>query len=205
MVNTIVNTPLKVTTQILLDGAQEILGMETLQKVVERVAPGGSSPCGGAFHKLPLREAGPFLRALEEMYGQPSGRGLALRIGRAAFRYGLKCFGDRAGFLSVEYRLLPAPRRLESGLRSLACLFGEEYCSKISVSDEGTCWLWRMERDPKTAGPDCFLIAGLLQEFTTWAGGGRFYRVVEIECAEGRSEAAGSPACVFRIEKKPLD
>jgi predicted hydrocarbon binding protein len=47
---------------------------------------------------------------------------------------------------------------------------------------------------------ECYLIAGLLQEFTTWADGGRFYRIMETEC-----RGNGSQACLYRIEKKPLD
>ncbi len=191
--------------QILLDGAQEILGRETLRNVIERISPSGQSANalahaagrGSAGGSPALGDAGSFVRALEEIYGAPGGRGLALRIGRASFRSWLKYFGDKAGFRTTEFRLLPAPRRLKNGLQTLAQFIGEESGRAVSVSDGEDCWLWRVD---SACSHNCFLIAGLLQEFTTWAGGGRFYRVVETECL-----ASGGLACVDRIEKNPLD
>jgi hypothetical protein len=204
MVETVVSINSKVTAQILFDGAQEILGMETMQKVIQRLSPGEPSTFIGSPENPALAQAVPFLRELEVIYGEPGGRGLALRIGRAVFRHGLKRFGEKAGFRAVEFRLLPAPRRLENGLHILAQLIGKECDRDIAVSDEGAHWLWHMNQRSNDAGPQkgvaCFLIAGLLQEFTAWAGGGRFYRVIETEC-----RASGSPACIYRIEKKPLD
>ncbi len=201
MVENAVNANTKVTAQILLDGAQEILGKETVQQLIERISPRGL-PAGD---RSSLQDAGPFLQALEETYGAPGGRGLALRIGRAAFRYGLKYFGDRAGFRTMEFRLLPAPKRVGSGLQTLAHVVAEETGSQIVVTDEGDHWRWQMRRGRgnegrRSAGQSCFLIAGLLQEFSAWAGGGRFYQVTETEC-----QSTGSRACVYRIEKKPLD
>lgn len=198
MVKIVVNTASNLTAQILLDGAQEILGMEMVQKVMERLGHAGSSYNDGGQPQQPLPRVNPFMRVLEEIYGQPASQGLALRIGRAAFKYGLKQYGDQAGFRSMQYRLLPAPRRLESGLHSLAQMIASENDSAISVTDEGAFWQWRMAR--KAVVQDCFLIAGFLQEFSAWAGGGRFYRVVETEC-----QACGGSACTYRIEKRPLD
>ena len=193
-----VNTDSNVTARILLQGAQEILGFEMLQKVVERLGRNGNSLEPGSRNGFSLTQAGPFMRVLEEMFGGPASRGLALRMGRAAFQYGLKQYGDQTGFRAMEYRLLPAPRRLENGLHRLAQIVARECGSKITVTDEGSYWQWRVER--QAAAQDCFLIAGILQEFATWAGGGRFYQVVETECL-----ACGSPACTYRVEKKPLD
>ncbi len=204
------------TAQILLDGAQEILGMETVRKVVERLSLLENQPRQNPFtgdleRDLSIAKTGPFLRELKVMYGERGGDGLAVRIGRAAFRSVLKHLGEQAGFRATEFRLLPASRRLENGLRILARMVGEECGGKVAVSDEGAYWLWRIDRSRSNGGTllgsvrlpgdnPCYLIAGLLQEFTTWAGGGRFYPVVETECL-----ASGSPACLYRIEKRPID
>lgn len=198
MVKTVVNTVSQVTAQILLDGAQEILGMEKMQKVMERLGREHISSNNERGQAVSLTRIGPFMRALEDIYGKSGGRGLALRIGRAAFQYGLKQYGERAGFRTIQYRLLPAPRRLETGLRSLAQIITSESACKISVTDEGAYWQWRMSR--QAAGQGRFLVAGLLQEFTAWAGGGRYYRVMEAEC-----QAGGSQACTYHIEKRPID
>jgi len=193
-----VNTDSNVTAQILLDGAREILGMELVQKVFQRIGH-EDIPIDRGMRGVPVRlQVGPFFQALAEIYGEAGSRGLALRIGRAAFQYRLKKYCDQAGFRAMEFRLLPAPRRLESGLRSLAQIVERECGGKIQVSDEGAYWQWRVTR--KATTQDCFLIAGLLQEFTYWAGGGRVYRVEETEC-----QACGSLACTYRIEKRPLD
>lgn len=199
----------KISAQILLDGAQEVLGMETMQKVLARFVPQTSPLTSEKARNYLSSQSGAFFRALEEIYGVPGRNGLALRIGRAAFRHVLNYYGDQAGFRKMEYRLLPAPRRLGSGLLSLAKILAEETGSQITVSEEDTCWLWSVQPGslPASLGPasaagsqECYLTAGLLQEFTMWAGGGRFYPIMETEC-----RGNGSQACLYRIEKKPLD
>jgi hypothetical protein len=210
MVKTTVSAYSKGTAQVLLNGAQEILGLETTQKIFERISPGDPQRGIRLMQDMPFREAGPFLQALEEIYGEPGGRGLALRIGRAAFHYGLKSFDDLAGLRTMAFRLLPAPRRLENGLHTLAQFLGAQYGWQIAVLDEGDHWLWRIHCQPaerdlenqahQAAGQDCFLIAGVLQEFASWAGGGRFYRVVETEC-----RSSGCLDCKYRIDKRALD
>jgi hypothetical protein len=42
----------------------------------------------------------------------------------------------------------------------------------------------------------CHFNVGMLQEFLTWAGGGKIYHVLETECI-----AQGGSACTIRIEK----
>ncbi len=205
MVETIVSADHKRTAQILFDGAQEILGLETIQKVTEKLQAGSGIPASRSMTHRSLEHAGLFLNALEKIYGEPGARGLALRIGRASFQYGLKYYEALAEFRTMEFRLQPAPRRLESGLRTLAQIVANESNNRVVVTDEGDHWLWKIERSPRRqtslpASRECFLLAGLLQEFTTWASGGRFHQIVETEC-----RSAGCPACLFRIGKKPID
>ena len=196
MVDTVLNADAQTALFILYEGAREVLGAERLQEV--------KADFDSANPARPLAEAGSFLKALEAGFGMAGGRGLALRIGRAAFRYGLPLYGERIGFRSVGFRLLPAPRRLESGLLALARLLAPAL-GAVTVTDEGGHWLCHVEDgvgsdEAPAQSPLCFFVAGLLQEFTLWASGGRFYRVTETQC-----RASGSPACQYRIEKKPLD
>lgn len=200
-------------TQILLEGAQELLGAENFHRAVAGLPSQRSfwpdqtvkEPLPETAPLIPPEEAGAFLEELEQIYGVPGSKGLALRIGRASFRYGLDRLGDRLGLRAMEFRLLPAPRRMRIGLEILARAIGEICNCQVEVGDSGSAWLWRIEGGPFHAGelgnqPMCYVVVGLLQEFMTWAGGGRFYRISEIETA-----ALSGSGCVFQIDKKPLD
>jgi predicted hydrocarbon binding protein len=183
-----------IPVNILFQGAQDLLGSENLRNVIDLLP----SP-------VSLDDASHFVDILEARYGLAGGRGIALRIGRIAFQYGIKQFGEQAGFNTVEYRLLPAPRRLEIGLQRIADIVSLHCNDKITILDEGVQWLWRSESSPfcqdrHSADPCCFLTVGFLQAFMSWAGSGRFYRVVETNC-----QAVGDNCCIFRIDKKPLD
>lgn len=195
-------------TRLFLEGAEEVLGAEQLNRLVKEITPEGGELKGEPQNEgipLTLADAGPLLWKLESLYGAASGRGLAVRIGRSVFKYGLQQYGDQAGFHAVEFRLLPSPRRIAAGLQLLAQALGEACHDTITVTDGDTYWLWQSQhcpicRDHTSPDPCCYLVIGLLQEFAAWAGGGRFYPVTETTC-----RASGGPSCEYRIEKKPLD
>lgn len=194
MVDAAVSVESKLTVQILFEGAQEVLGIERMQ-AVRNLLPQAGALCS------PADETEQFLRVLEEMFRAPAVHGLALRIGRATFPYWLKYLGDQLGFRNQEFRLLPAPRRIDAGLQALAGMLGELCGEEIILSDEGKYWQWQVvDRLRSETVSACFLKVGLLQEFACWAGGGRFYPVTRTECC-----AAGGSACTYRIDKKPLD
>lgn len=184
-------------TQTLMEGAEDVLGADKISSLLGEQKKGGSS--------LAFADAVVLLEKLEDLYGVQGGRGLAVRIGRASIKYGIKQFGDQAGFYTAEFRLLPAPRRIATGLNALAQILGEACNDVITVIDGGDYWLWRSERCPlcrdrRSADPCCHVVVGLLQEFATWAGGWRYYPVTETMC-----RASGGQVCEYRIEKKPLD
>ncbi|MBI4631293.1 MAG: hypothetical protein HY740_06170 [Chloroflexi bacterium] len=52
----------------------------------------------------------------------------------------------------------------------------------------------------KTTEPCCQLAGGILEESIFWGTGGKRYKVEETDCI-----AVGAKACVFRIEKVPLE
>ncbi|MCZ7542223.1 MAG: hypothetical protein M5R40_01190 [Anaerolineae bacterium] len=69
--------------------------------------------------------------ALEQVYGQRGGRGIALLCGRACFSRGLRRFGALAGLGAPTFRSLPHAVRVEVGLKALAEVFNR-------FSDQGT-------------------------------------------------------------------
>lgn len=207
MVDPTVTDCSKEIVQVLLDAAQDILGADQLRKVLNDLSlnPLSVDTETAYVQSLSLVDLCALPQILEGIYGVPGGRGLSLRIGRSVFRYGLHNLDDLAGLREMAFRLLPAPHRIYTGLQVLANLISREASSQISVTDEGTHWIWRAENCPLCRGhlsadPCCYLMVGLLQEFLSWAGGGRYYQVTELTCC-----AVGASACVYRIEKRPLD
>jgi hypothetical protein len=183
------------SAQILFEGAHELLGEGRLEQIAADDCL--SSPT--------LQGAWEFLQELERIYGAPGGRGLAYRIGRASFKYVLKYAGQDTGLRAREFHLLPLQRRLETGLRMLAVEIGRQWGQEICVADAPGCWTWRVQNLSSASGretpePCCAALAGLLHEFMSWASGGRYFRVAETGC-----RASGNPACLFEIEKQPLD
>lgn len=208
MINPFDTVSAKKTSLVLLEGAQELLGADLYRRFlppsdcIESMPGLAARPVMVSFG---LREMARFTRQLEAAYGVSGGRGLAQRIGRAAFKYSLQVLGDDAGLRSQEYRLLPPLRRLETGLQGLARVIAAETGDRITLTSEADHWQWRQASSETNgrvhaAGPACYLLVGFLQEFLCWAGGGRYYRVVESECRESTG-----PECVFRIDKKALD
>lgn len=184
-----------IAAQVVLESAREMFCIEPA-----RLREG---LCQHEFHDL--QDVFTLLNGLEDEYGPSGAHGLTQRFGGVIFRVGLKELGGQAGFRSIDYRMLPSPRRVEVGLSALARMAAETTSAKVTVSADDTHWYWRAEdcqecRDRLTPGPCCFALVGLIQEFAAWASGGRFHRVTETEC-----RAAGAAACVICIDKKPLD
>jgi hypothetical protein len=179
--------------QALMEGGREVFGPSEADRLFARL---NGAPDGGlsALHTL-----------LQEDYGLRGGQGAALRLGRASFRGAIRAWAPAAGLDGVEFRLLPSPRRIRAVLSALGALLGGPLGAQVALTEDAVSWTWRVDYCPAcrarvSSGPDCHLLTGMLQEALTWAGAGRAYRVRETECC-----AAGSAACLFLIDKKPLD
>jgi hypothetical protein len=179
--------------QALMEGGKEVFGPREADHLFMRLngAPGAGI---SGLHSL-----------LQADYGQRGGQGAALRLGRASFRSAMPAWAGACGLSGTDFRLLPSPRRIRASLLALGVLLGDPFGAQISLAEDAACWTWRVNDCPAcrgrvSGGPDCYLLAGVLQETLTWAGAGRVYRVRELECC-----AAGDAACLFQIDKKPLD
>lgn len=143
--------------------------------------------------------------ALEGLYGPRGGRGLALRTGRACFKYGLREYGPLVGATDIAFRLLPSDPKLRVGADIFAEAFNKYSDQRVRVEEQADRYLWHIDRCPicwkrQTDGPVCHLAVGILQESLYWASGGKVYNVEETACI-----AKGDPACTIEIDKKPLD
>ncbi len=195
--------------QIVLEGMEEIIGRSGVHAVLNTDLMARfyqqENEMGAQEEGLPARELSAIQSSLEEMYGKRGSRGVALRAGRASFKYVLRYYGASLGLTDLNYRLLPAPARLRTGLEALVKLFSDLEGGPVEVEQAETAWLWRSTACPfcwlrTTSEPACPFTVGLLQEFLSWNSGGKVYHVEETEC-----RAQGKPACVFRIDIKPLE
>lgn len=142
--------------------------------------------------------------ALEQAYGPRGGRGVALRIGRSCFKYGLKEYGSMLGLTEVAFRLLSLPVKLRIGAKTFSDLFNKHTDQRVRVEEKEDKILWHIERCPLCWGrtaeePVCHLAVGLLQESLYWVSGGKVFSVEETACI-----AKGDPACTIVIGQTPL-
>ncbi|MEK6574282.1 MAG: 4-vinyl reductase [Chloroflexota bacterium] len=150
-------------------------------------------------------DIGAIMQSLDYMYGPRGGRGLALRAGRACFKYGLKEFGPVLGIADLAFRLLPLNMKLKVGAEVFADTFNKYTDQRVRLSDDEDQIFWHNERCPicwdrKTDIPCCHLAVGILQESLYWVSGGKNFSVEEIACV-----ARGDDACTIVIDKKPMD
>ena len=84
--------------------------------------------------------------ALEELYGQRGGQGVALRAGRSGFNHLLRAEGKEMGLTETNYRMLPYQTRIYMGLQLLAQKLSAMIARPVQVEEHEAHWLWRMEK-----------------------------------------------------------
>jgi predicted hydrocarbon binding protein len=144
-------------------------------------------------------------RSLEELYGPRGGRGVATRAGRICFKYGLREFGPELGVSDLAFRLLPLNMKLKVGAEVFVLTLNRFTEQLIRFEETAEAYLLHVDHCPmcwgrQTSAPCCNLTTGVLQESLFWVSGGRNFLVEEVACV-----AAGGPACVYRIDRQPLD
>jgi predicted hydrocarbon binding protein len=186
--------------RILRMAAEEVLGEEGLRSVL--VACNEScQEIGDGWKLLPV---GPFSQALEQVYGVQPGRGIALRVGRACFPYGLREYGDTLGLTQTSVRLLPFPKKLKALSASLASLLLESSGCGFVMEESDEKLLWHLDDCPvcharHTEGLACHLAVGLAEESLYWLSGGKIFQVEETACI-----ARGDAHCTLQFDRVPL-
>ncbi len=196
--------------QIFIEGVREIIG----QAGVNAMLNINRKPDGAVQRDVALEfRLVDIQKSLESLYGPRGGCGVALRAGRSSFKYFLRTYGEQMGLSRLDYRLLPTQSRLKVGLQALASTFEDLYLGVINMKETDNVWEWTVKNCPLCWNPEqglhgdedeaacrCHLFVGMLQEFLSWASGGKYYHVVETACMSG-----GAAACVIQIEKQPLE
>ena len=192
---------------ITLEALEEVMGKNGLNAILNLA---GLSEFIGNYPPDNLEKAFDFAYytqlqvALEDMYGQRGGRGLALRAGRASFAEGLRGFGALAGVGDLAFKVLPLAAKLKIGLPAMANIL-TQFSDQISnVYEEGDHYVYTLERCPmcwkRTSDkPVCYAGQGLLQEGLRWVSGGHDFKVEMATCI-GKGDDMGR----YIIFKEPI-
>ncbi|MCC6191592.1 MAG: 4-vinyl reductase [Anaerolineales bacterium] len=181
------------------NGVNAVLNLAQLKHLVNNFPPNNFD------RQVTFSDLGALMRSLDEMYGPRGGRGLALRAGRACFKYGLKEFGPVLGIADLAFRLLPLHMKLKVGAGVFAETFNKFSDQVVHLGETEEQFLWEIQRCPvcwdrHAETPCCFLAVGILQEALYWVSGGKNFEVSETACV-----ACGAGSCLIVIEKNPLD
>jgi predicted hydrocarbon binding protein len=193
--------------RILLESMEEVMGktgLNALLNLAGQTAWIQELPAPDSDEGIPFSTIGNLLSQLETSYGPRGGHGIAIRIGRTAFKYGMRQYGSRLGLTETAFRLLPTSVKIRTGGRILADLFNRETDQRVSVDEKDGRLLWIIERCPICWGrhadqPVCQLAVGLLQESLYWLSSGKIFNVEETRCI-----AKGDPTCTMEIDSTPL-
>ncbi len=191
----------------LLTATDDVMGRIGLNQLLESVnleQYAINLPADDLKREFSFESMAAFHIALEESYGTRGGRGMALRIGRAAFSLGFKHFGVMAGMSHPAFRALPLVERTRLGLDGLAHIFNHFSDQATQVEDGHDVFRVIVKPSPIAWGrrsdrPVCHSLAGIIQECMRWSSNGREFTVVETAC-----QACGADACIFSVNKVPL-
>lgn len=180
------------------NGVNAILKLGNLSSLIGNYPPDNNEP-GFSFSTVAC-----LTEMLERAYGPHGGRGLALRIGRACFNYGVRHYSTQMGLTETAFRLLPLSAKLPVGASAFSELFNKFTDQRVRIEHKEEKILWHIDRCPlcwerQAAEPVCHLAVGLLQEALYWVSGGKVFNVEERTCI-----AAGDPACTIEIDQTPI-
>jgi predicted hydrocarbon binding protein len=152
-----------------------------------------------------IDDLGRIHEAMDTLFGPRSGRGLALRVGRACFKYGLREFSSVPGRTDLTFRLLPMNVKLKTGAEAVAEMFNRYTDQIIKLEETPDSLRWHIKRCPvcwgrQSSTPCCHLAVGLAQEAVFWVSGGKHFMVEELACI-----ARGDASCTINVERHPID
>ncbi len=181
------------------NGVNAVLNLAELQGLINNYPPNNLDM------RFSFENLSRIMVTLEALYGVRGGQGLALRTGRASFKYGLREFGPILGITDLSFRLLPLQMKLQVGAEAFAQAFNRFTDQDVSLEGDEQHLYWHIERCPlcwgrSTESPVCQLAAGTLQEALHWVSGGKYFEVEETACI-----ARGDPACTFSVLKQAID
>lgn len=149
--------------------------------------------------RLDFALASALLNGLEETLGPRGARGLARRMGGAAFERVLRPAGAVAAMRDPSFQVFPVERRLRAGLYGLSRTVASMTSTSVTSGEAPSGVTFRLDPCPDCWGrtgvaPVCAPMLGLLYAAAAWIAPETEARVEETEC-----RALGHPACSFVI------
>jgi len=181
------------------NGVNAVLNLAGLKHLINNYPPNNFD------RAFSFNEVSVLLKALEDLYGPRGGRALAMRAGRAAFKFGIKEFGPILGIGDLAFRIMPMGMKLKVGFEVFAETFNKFTDQIVRLGEDEKAYHWIIERCPmcwarSADTPVGALAAGILQEGLYWVTGGKNFHVEEVECI-----ACNAKQGLFLIEKRPRD
>lgn len=152
----------------------------------------------GLVEILGKEDAEKFITSKQLEKNDPQTRGILIQAGRAGFYYWLRHNRRSKGWDSTAFRLHPVKTKIASGLEDICSSLEKEAGVKIYFKNEKS--KWQLELLDKNPVLSCSYLWGFVQEFTRWAGIGRFYEVREESCRLNHHAC-----CELIIKKDPQD
>jgi predicted hydrocarbon binding protein len=181
------------------NGVNAVLNLAGLKHLINNYPPNNFD------RAFSFEEVSALLKALEDLYGPRGGRALAMRAGRAVFKFGIKDFGPILGIADLAFRIMPIGTKLKVGFEVFAEMFNKFTDQIVRLGEDETHYHWIIERCPmcwarRADSPVGALAVGILQEGLYWLTGGKNFHVLETECIACRASVG-----LFLIDKRPLD
>ncbi len=112
-------------------------------------------------------------------------RGTLHRAGRAGFYYWLEHNQDVLNWNDAGFRFTPVRKKITAGLQQICEVLANEKNTCILFENKPQSWELEISTHPSSSFsmPKLYAsyLAGFVQEFASWAGLGKFYRVMEIK------------------------
>ncbi len=141
-----------------------------------------------------------FLEAIVARYGHAAGRGLAVRAGRAAFKYGMGTLEPLAEMKTLTFRLMPVQSKLKQALERFCTILAPGLVASVSLSEEEDRFLWRNAPAASYPAGQTAWVHGFIQEGLYWLSNGKFYPIEEVV-----EKQAGNEGSLLVIPKKALE
>ncbi len=191
-----------------LEAAEEALGQEEISGILMMAGLPeliDSYPPDNLKNEFPFEHCGRIWQAIYEFYGRRGTQAVGKIAGQHTFEAVLNKHKGLMKLASAAMRVGSLETRISIGIALYTRSFERVSDVIIEVEDAGRYLVAWAHTCPICHGwsadePVCYQIIGSFQAGLAWVSGGRQFRIVETECM-----AKGDEACVFLIDKIPID